>query len=1139
MRRLITVSLLVGTLLLSSTATFAQTTGSVKGVVKDSSGAVLPGTNVTLTHKATNVSASMLTNETGTYSFAAVIPGEYTLTFDLQGFRRAVRESLTINVADVIVIDPVLEVGEINQAIEVTSDAALVQTSNVELGRVVEQLMVTGVPLSARNFTQILGLSPGVVSQVPDAGAYGRNSVNISANGARPWENSININGLSADNINSLGFDDAQDKTGVAVPSPDAIQEFKVQTGLYDAEHGRQGGANVAIVTRSGTNEIHGTLFHFFRNDALNANEFFRNRGGLGKGVLKQNQFGGTVGGPIIKDRTFFFLSYQGTRQRNGVSADAQRGVFLPPLTNDRSARTLGAQFGGLAGQFGGVAVARDGSNINPVAIALLNARFADGSYMIPTPQEIRPNGSGFSTFSVPIKFTEDQYMANVDHVFGNGDRLAFKTFLADLPTIVPFGVGASLPGLPETDKKSNVNTGILYTHMFSPTMLNEARVGYARNYLVQIHTEPFTSTQFGIKRPVQDIDKMPLLNVTGLFAIGPPQNAENGIIIHSYEASDTLHFVKGKHDIRLGANIQVNQTNRYLAFLTRGRLDFASFPDFLLGMNAAQNGSSFSNISAAQAANGINGRHPRFKNVAAFVQDDFRINQQLTVNAGLRWQYYGSEIDKHGRKGNFDRRKAILGPLPAEGTLAGFVVPANASTDRLSRLNATPPSGYILPTKSLLDNDSLLSFAPRIGIAWRPVASKDNFVVRAGYGIYWSMLAGTAFEQQSFDPWMITTRAGSNFLPTASLQDPYVAPPATSELPFYRTLRPGQSDRIFLAIDPAVRKPYTQQWSLNAQYGMGNFLVELGYIGSHTVHLFSSMRPNQALLASPERPVNGQTTNTTANVVLRTPLLSWTPTGLTEYQSGFDASFHSLQASIKKQYSRGLTFMTAYTWSHGIDNVSASGGGRNQPLGGYTGDYYNRNGNRGTSDFDRTHRLVLSYVYQIPGMPSNPAFQAVLGNWTFSGVSTIQSGSPYSITDSRGGTIYGVTSYGQFANGRTVADAQKSGRTQDNLNAYFNASAFTTTPTIGNGTGFGNVGRNILRGPGQVNFDMALLKAIPLRGLGEQRELEFRSEFFNVFNTPQFANPTSNAGAPASFGVISRTIVAPRIIQFALKFKF
>jgi hypothetical protein len=339
--------------------------------------------------------------------------------------------------------------------------------------------------------------------------------------------------------------------------------------------------------------------------------------------------------------------------------------------------------------------------------------------------------------------------------------------------------------------------------------------------------------------------------------------------------------------------------------------------------------------------------------------------------------------------------------------------------------------------------------------------------------------------------------------------------------------------------MDPLLRKPYVQQWSLNLQYGMSDYLLELAYAGSKTTHLGAFMNPNQALLASPENPVNGQTQNTTANVNLRTPLLSWTVGGLREFQGGFNANYNSLQFSVKKQYSSGITFLSAYTWSHAIDNVGASSGGRNQPLGSFTGDYYNRGANRGSSDFDRTHRLVTSYVWQLPGFQNNTGLNAVFGGWTYSGVATIQSGTPFSITDNRAGTIYGVGSYAQFAPGMSADDAKLSGRTQDRLNQYFDTSAFTTAPRIGNGTGFGNAGRNILRGPGQINFDMALLKAITVGGFNESGKLEFRSEFFNIFNTPQFGRPGSNAGTASSFGVISETVVAPRIIQFALKYNF
>jgi hypothetical protein len=599
---------------------------------------------------------------------------------------------------------------------------------------------------------------------------------------------------------------------------------------------------------------------------------------------------------------------------------------------------------------------------------------------------------------------------------------------------------------------------------------------------------------------------------------------------------------MKGKHDIRLGANVNPTLETRVEVFLIRGTISFASFPDFLLGMSAAQNGSSFSNISSSQAANGLNNRHPRYPEYSTFAQDDFRVNDRLNLNIGVRWQYYGSEIDKRGRKGNFDFRKAFFGnPLPAGGTLQGFVVPSNADANRLKLLQANSvalPPDYVLPHKSLLDNDTKLAFSPRIGFAFRPTSNKD-FILRGGYGIYWSAIAGTVFEQESFDPWMIVTTAGGNVNNAATFQNPYVVnPPATSQLPIYVPIQPGVT-RSFLAIDPTTKLPYTQQWSLNTQYAYHNFVFELGYAGSKATHLIGSTRPNQALLASSSNPIHDQTTNTTANVSARAPTLEWAPSAFTYYGSYFDANYHAFEVSVKKQYSRSLTFTTGYTWSHGIDDVGASSGGRNQPIGSFTGDYYNRRAAHASSDFDRRHRVVASYVYTIPGIfQSSSAGKAVFGGWDWSGVATLQTGKPYSITDSTAGTIYGAGSYAQFAPGKAASDAALTGRTQDRINNYFNTAAFTAAPAIGNGTGFGNAGRNILVGPGQANFDMALKKRFHV-SKDEASNLEFRSEFFNIFNHPNFANPGNARSSPSSFGVISAMSSSPRIIQFALKYQF
>jgi hypothetical protein len=974
-------------------------------------------------------------------------------------------------------------------------------------------------------------MQAGVESDVPNAGNIGRNSVNISANGARPFENSVTFNGMIGDNIVSQGFDDASDKPGIAIPAPDSIQEFKVQTGLYDAEYGRQGGANVNLVTKSGTNDIHGTMFEFVRNNAFNANAFFNNTTGTPKPVLKQNQYGGTVGGPIKKDRMFWFFSYQGTQQSNGISSSSNISVNLPQM-GDRSAKALGALYAGKTGlgaAAGGVPIAADGSNINPVALALLNAKI-NGNYAIPTPQIIQANGTGFSTLSIPAKFTENQVVANIDQVLPSGEHRALKMFWALLPQTLPFGSG-NVPGYSEKDKRMNLNFALSDTRPFTPRIVNDLRLGYNRLFVQQVPTEPLKSTDIGLTPAVSEFLGLPSISVSGLFSIGPSSNNDQTMLIHNIELADTLSITKSKHDIRIGGNVSPHRVNWYDAYLARGSISFQSFPDFLLGMSAAQNGTAVSNVSSASTNNGIFRSHPRYNDFSLFIQDDYRPTQRLSLNLGLRYQYNGWQWDARGRNSGFDRSLANYGPIPTGGTFAGFVIPNNA--------NVTVPAGFtVLDRKTMVANENWLGFSPRFGFSFRPISSRNDFVVRGGYGLYWSPLGGTVTMQGWFDPWAVLFTSGGSAGPNSTFQAPFTpAPPPSSAFPVFIPITTGSTRSLeYVASD--MKEPYTQSWSLNTQYGLpGGFMMELGYVGSKGTHLDGSLYPNQALLASSGAPIHDQTTNTLQNINSRVPILGFTTRALNEFDNIFDSHYESAQLSLRKQYSNRMTFQVAYTLSHSIDDVGASGSGRNQPLGSYTGDFYNHSGNVGSSSFDRRQRFVTSYLYDIPGLTQTKVLNAVTNGWGFSGVTVIQSGLPFSITDSTAGTIYGASSYAQFAPGMSASNAKLSGRTQDRLNQYFNTSAFAPPPVIGNGTGFGNSGRSILQGPGQANFDMSLKRTFNTPS--DKGKVEFRSEFFNVFNHPQFGNPGSARSSASSFGHIQSTVVAPRIMQFALKYMF
>ena len=472
-------------LALAPLTAWAQANGTVKGILSDPNGGSAPGAAVILFNKATDQRLATKTSSSGAYAFTFLAPGTYEFSAELAGFKRIARR-VTVDIAATVTIDASFELGQASTEVQIVSEVPQVDTASSALGMVVEQRLVTDLPLSNRNFTQILALSPGVNATVANAGSLGRNSVNISANGSRPYDNSIVLNGLLAENPMSQGFDDDVDKGGVPIPSPDALMEFKVQTALYDAELGRQGGAVIQAVTKSGTNQFHGSIFQFFRNDDLNANSFFNNQTGQPRGVLKQNQFGGTIGGPIIKDKLFFFFAYQGTKQDNGVSSFSTASPFLPALTNDRSAQGLGRIFGGKSGVQGGVAVASNGSNINPVALAILNAKFPNGQYVIPNPQIIEPNGSGFSTYSLPAYFTEQQFIGDFDYQINSKHRLAVKTFYSHDPWNIPFSTSAgdNVPGFGENDNKVNWNDTIILTTTITPHIVNEVRAGYVRNYI-------------------------------------------------------------------------------------------------------------------------------------------------------------------------------------------------------------------------------------------------------------------------------------------------------------------------------------------------------------------------------------------------------------------------------------------------------------------------------------------------------------------------------------------------------------------------------------------------------------------------------------------------------------------------------
>ncbi|MGH9913669.1 MAG: TonB-dependent receptor domain-containing protein [Pyrinomonadaceae bacterium] len=1127
MRRSMRSILLIAVILSFSIISLGQTAG-VTGIVKDSAQAVVPGAAVNLVNEDTGIKRTATTNALGYYSIPFITPGNYKLTVQVTGFQTVSRTGIKLEVAQVARLDFTLEIGRVEEEVTVRESVPLLETESAALGRTTSEKFILSLPLSNRNFTQILALSTGTAVELPNAGEVGRNSQNVSANGARTTFNNFEFNGVDANNFSQNSASGFGAVTSLAIPAPDTLQEFKAQTGLYDASKGRGAGANIDIVSKSGTNSLHGTLWEFFRNDKLNANDFFLNRSAQPRPVLKQNQFGFTLGGPVRKEKTFFFGAYQGTTQRNGQSNLGFRTALVPPLTDDRSAATLGKEFVGQSGLFGGVAVAADGSNINPVALKLLNFKLDNGLFAIPTPQTILPGGLGQFSFSSPVKFREDQFTANIDHVVSERNQFSGRLFYADTAEDSPF-FRDNLPGFGLNLNNQNVMAVLSDTHTFTSNLINVARVGYIRFHGAQTEPEPIKNSDLGITSP-GGLPGIPIIQVLGLFNLGPDLFLTE--TTNSFVAQDTISIFAGKHSLHVGGEFKRDARTQYQAFLDRGVLIFASFPDFLLGLSGAQNGTgSSSNVLTSILSSGSLEKADRYSNLAGFIQDDIKLTPRLTVNLGLRYEYFGPPSDIRGRLGNFDPSLAL--PVPAAaGTLTGILLEKN--------FRGPLPAGVTQRQESGLWNKDHNDFSPRLGFALR-LSDKPGLVLRGGYGIYYQRLTGQVAVQSIANlPFAQTDTRSGPANSDATFENPVNPPgPPLSSFPLFIP-RTATSTISPVAISTGVRSPYVQQYGLNLQYEFApDFLLEVGYVGSKGTRLAGNFGFNQALIATPESPVNGVTTTTVANVPQRTPFLGLAA-GVSQVQTDFSSNYNSLQTSVTKRLSHGLNFLAGYTWSKSLDVSSGGGAGGLSAfdIGLITNDQTNLRNSYGLSDFDRTHRFVLSFVYQPPELRRGPRpLQFLLSKWQLSGLTVIQSGIPITVVDSTAGTAFGGIQ--GFARAEcTAQDPAGSGSITDRLNGFFNNAAFTTAPIIGDdgiATGFGSCGRGILRAPGQRNLDLAIERSFRIF---KESNLLFRAEFFNFTNTPNFGQPNADR-ASLSFGVISNTVANPRIIQFALKYNF
>src|ERR1700730_2779841 len=673
----------------ASTRAQAPGTGAMAGTVLDPTGAVVPNAQVSLVNENTGLSKTLVTTPDGLFRATLLRPGSYSIEILAQGFGSQTLRSVRVVASEITTVEFKLKLGVSRTAVIVEESPELVQSQSSTLGRATDEQTIVSLPLANRNFSQILALSPGVVVELPNAGAFGRNTQNVSVNGAKTTANNFQFDGIDANNLSENSASGFDPEVGIAIPAPDTIAEFKVQTGMYDAGYGRSAGANVDIVSKSGTKELHGSLWEFFRNDALDANDFFLNRNGQPRPILRQNQFGGTIGGPIVKQKTFFFGSYQSSIQKNGQAPGALQSTFLPPLTNDRSPAALGRLFAGQTGAFGGVGVAPDGSNINPVALALLNFKLPNGTFAIPNPQTILPTGIGQSTYSFPGNYRQDQFSVNLDQYFSQRNQLSGRFFYSRETTDEPFTpFAATVPGWGTLQPEHNDMFVLADTHTFNSNLTNIARFGYMLFNGLQTGVDAIPAAAVGIATP-SGLPVIPGIQIQNLFTVGPSGQPFYFQNTNTFVWQDTVSVVRGRHSLRMGGEAKRHQLVLNAPFTTAGFLLFQSFPDFLLGESAAQNGSGFSNIFESAGASGLFRKDQRYTDFPGFIQDDFRVTSRLTINAGLRYEYFGPPTEIHGHLSNFDPSLATS-QASAGGTFYGFLFSANYQSTGACGVNKT-----------------------------------------------------------------------------------------------------------------------------------------------------------------------------------------------------------------------------------------------------------------------------------------------------------------------------------------------------------------------------------------------------------------------------------------------------------------
>ena len=1080
--------------LLGSTFVVAQdTSAKVVGSVTDSSGAALPGTEVVIVSVETGVSRTAKTNEAGLYEFSYLPIGHYTMTAAHSGFQKVQVTPFVLSVAQVARLDLNMTVGQLTENVEVRATALAMQTEDASLSAVIDSKQVEELPLNGRSFVQLATLTPGVLTGTPGSITSRRNrgslgqDVAMSAAGSRDTQNRFYFDGVEAMDLDSYNFSFS--------PSIDAIQEFKVATSGFSSEMGGAPGGQVNLTTKNGGNDFHGTLWEFNRNDATAAQAPFQPYDPNAKAPkLNRNQYGANIGGPVVKNRTFFFFNWESGRQ---VAGSFGGTALLPPAayrTGNFSA--LGTPlYDPLTGKpFPG--------NIIPATRIQNYARVFLDKFVPAT--NTNEDGINFRGKALSAPNTQDQYISRVDHQFSerhsiNGTYM-YNTQADD--TVGTFG----------WDTRGNTAKAQIATlsdvFMITPHIINDLHLGWHR----------FTEEEFFGTTGNAQYDIANIIGIAGVstkprdygapffdagYALPTTQNeGPRNRINQNWEVNDNVSFSMGKHFMKAGASITRRNWTYDEGFNPRGSFEFDgattsgandpteanAFAAFLLG-NAWQ-----ASLSATPYATRMNNWWQAF-----YFQDDWKVRPNLTINLGLRYEFFGSP-NQRGPMANFDLNGAVPGFIASRETFLGFPGIPN-STGVPGNLVQAPKNG----------------FGPRFGFAYTPSHVKD-FVIRGGYGLFFSPEVTNSYTNLTFNPPVLVTK---QFTGSA---DDTVNPATIFASSAASNVASGLDGAS--AVDPYLRNSYSHNFNIAVQKKLpAAIFLEVAYVGT--------LGKNLSLHYDSNRPITPQVPGPNApSVSARRPLAGFDV--IDTVKNIGQSSYHSFQSKLERRTSSGLTFLAAYTWAHALDNsdMSTLGGGS---YAGKLEDIFNLPGEKGGSAFDVRHRFSSSIMYNAPGLQNmNAALRTIAGGWNVGAITTFQTGFAATVVGGGQTTNTGVSSRPQIATGQSpeLSSDQRS-RTH-----WFNTAAFSI-PAPGT---FGNATRGNVHLPGVEQVDFVASKNFRFR---ERFNLQFRSEFFNFFNHVNLGAPGLNVRSPGTFGLITSSNLgagatnAGRTIQFGLKLLF